>query len=134
MYVPGISKLVRRKGGGRGGKSSSSGKSSKVSNSPTGHRATTYGNGGGNPVYTTHSVWKDWYVGGETRSDVYGNMLVFATFRMSEKLLNFSCSSNPTIPPLKHLPWAFMPIAVQLDVYASDENLHLVGAMPSSNP
>jgi hypothetical protein len=91
MYIPGVSpeRLVPRKGGGRGtngkggggksgsGKSGSSGgsqpKTLKVGGLPSGrNKATTYGKGGGNPVYVNSGRFNGSYVGGGTRGQVYG--------------------------------------------------------------
>jgi hypothetical protein len=97
---------------------------------PEGHnQVTTYGGGGGTPIWIRSGVLERWSVGGGKRSQVHGNRYVCAMRRVSRPLLNFSRSFHLSAPVLNWtLPWGFLPISTSLGIYpsTSDANVNLV--------
>jgi hypothetical protein len=83
--------------------------------------ATTYGMGGGTPIQVHSGPLNEWSVNGATRSEVYGNTLVFTTRCISKSILNFLCSFHPSPQAAKTLPWGFLPIALFFGIEAFDD-------------
>lgn len=57
------------------------------------NKVTTYGSGGGFPIWIQEGILNSWSVGGGGRDGVFGNTYVFTTRRLSRPFLNFRTAS-----------------------------------------